>query len=88
MPRRWRDKRAVTRYLATVALPVLLETVGERELTLRLAALADDPVGVRRAMVDLGLVQRTRDGAEYWRTEVTEYEELVLAETVREVGGE
>jgi hypothetical protein len=31
-------------------------------------------VGMRRAMVDHGLVQRTRDGAEYWRTERTEYD--------------
>lgn len=74
LPRRWRDKVAVTRYLATLALPELLEPVTERELTDRLAELADDPVGLRRAMVDLGLVRRTRDGAEYWRTERTEHD--------------
>lgn len=74
MPRRWRDKIAVTRYLATQALPTLLEPVTERELTDRLHELAHDPVGMRRAMVDHGLVQRTRDGAEYWRTERTEYD--------------
>lgn len=75
MPRRWRDKLAVTRYLAARAMPVLLEPVTERELTDRLSELAHDPVGLRRAMVDQGLVQRTRDGAEYWRTERTEYDE-------------
>ncbi|AEG42928.1 DUF2087 domain-containing protein [Isoptericola variabilis] len=74
LPRRWRDKVAVTRFLATRAMPHLLEPVGERELTDRLAELADDPVGLRRAMVDLGLVRRTRDGAEYWRTELTEHD--------------
>ena len=74
MPRRWRDKVAVTRYLATQAMPVLLEPVGERELTQRLSELAHDPVGLRRAMVDQGIVRRTRDGAEYWRTERTEYD--------------
>lgn len=74
MPRRWRDKVAVTRYLAVQALPTLLEPISERELTDRLQQLADDPVGLRRALVDHGLVQRTRDGAEYWRTERTEYE--------------
>ncbi len=74
LPRRWRDKVAVTRYLATLALPELLEPVTERELTDRLVELADDPVGLRRAMVDLGLVRRTRDGAEYWRTERTEHD--------------
>lgn len=73
-PRRWRDKVAVTRYLSTLAVPRLLEPVTERELTDRLAGLADDPVGLRRAMVDLGLVARTRDGAEYWRTERTEHD--------------
>jgi hypothetical protein len=74
MPRRWRDKVAVTRYMAVQALPTLLEPVTERELTERLRELAYDPAGVRRAMVDHGLVQRTRDGAEYWRTERTEYD--------------
>jgi hypothetical protein len=74
MPRRWRDKLAVTRYLAARALPDLLEPVTERELTDRLRELAHDPVGMRRAMVDQGLVQRTRDGAEYWRTERTEFD--------------
>jgi hypothetical protein len=84
MPRRWRDRMAVTRYLATVALPVLLDTLPERELTDRLAAISDDPVALRRAMVDLGVVHRTRDGAEYWRTELTEYEDQVLEETMRD----
>jgi len=74
MPRRWRDKVAVTRYLAVQVLPTLLEPITERELTDRLHELAHDPVGVRRAMVDQGLVRRTRDGAEYWRTERTEYD--------------
>lgn len=74
MPRRWRDKVAVTRYLASRVLPTLLEPVTERELTDRLHEVAHDPVGMRRAMVDHGLVQRTRDGAEYWRTERTEYD--------------
>jgi|SRR5918997_1979466 hypothetical protein len=74
LPRRWRDKVAVTRFLATQALPVLLEPVGERELTDRLGNVAHDPVGLRRAMIDVGIVHRTRDGSEYWRTERTEYD--------------
>lgn len=77
MPRRWEHRRAVARWLAHATLPDLLEPVTEPQLTERLAALAADPVGVRRAMVDLGLVHRTRDGAEYWRTELTEYDEVV-----------
>ncbi|ANC32105.1 DUF2087 domain-containing protein [Isoptericola dokdonensis] len=90
-PRRWRDKVAVTRYLATVALPRLLDPVPERELTDRLARVARDPVGLRRAMVDLGVVSRTRDGAEYWRTERTEHDDdpdvLELAARVLEEDG-
>lgn len=74
LPRRWRDKIAVTRFLATRALPELLEPVGERELTDRLSGVAHDPVGLRRAMIDVGIVHRTRDGAEYWRTERTEFD--------------
>jgi hypothetical protein len=74
MPRRWRDKVAVTRYMAAQVLPTLLEPVTERELTERLRELAYDPVAVRRALVDHGVVKRTRDGAEYWRTERTEYD--------------
>src|SRR5918998_1333069 len=54
LPRRWRDKVAVTRYLATQALPVLLEPVGERELTDRLGNVAHDPVGFRSTMVRAG----------------------------------
>ncbi|MCK9792739.1 DUF2087 domain-containing protein [Isoptericola sp. 4D.3] len=76
MPRRREHRLAVARWLAHAALPDLLEPVGERELTRRLGAVADDPVGVRRALVDLGIVHRTRDGAEYWRTELTEHDRL------------
>lgn len=81
MPRRWEHRKAVARWLAHSTLPDLLEPVTEPELTRRLAALAADPVGVRRAMVDLGLVHRTRDGAEYWRTELTEYDDVVADAT-------
>ena len=80
MPRRREHRRTVARWLAHAALPALLDTVGERELTDRLARLADDPVGVRRALVDLGVVHRTRDGAEYWRTEVTEFDDVGSAD--------
>ncbi|PJI94000.1 DUF2087 domain-containing protein [Luteimicrobium subarcticum] len=71
MPRRWDDKRAVVLLLASRVL-VLDEPTSERVLTERLAAVTDDPVGLRRAMVDMGYVSRTRDGSEYWRTVVVE----------------
>ena len=54
----------------------LHDPVPERVLTDRLAEIADDPVGLRRDLVEAGLVTRTRDGAEYWRTLVTEFDDL------------
>ncbi|GAA1979992.1 DUF2087 domain-containing protein [Isoptericola halotolerans] len=73
MPRRQRDRQEVVRYLATQVL-ALHEPVSERTLTDRLRRRTADPVGLRRALVDAGLVTRTRDGAEYWRTTVTEFD--------------
>ena len=74
-PRRLSDRDLVRRYVASRDLAVD-EPVPERDLTDRLAALADDPVGLRRDLVEAGLVTRTRDGAEYWRTHVTEFDDL------------
>lgn len=74
-PRRLRDRQLVVRYLAAQVLP-LEEPVTELTLTKRLAVRAADPVSLRRAMVDAGLVHRTRDGAEYWRTVVTEFDDV------------
>ncbi len=75
MPRRMADRLLVLRYVASRVLP-LEDPVTGRVLTDRLAELARDPVGLRRDLVDAGLVSRTRDGAEYWRTLVTEFDEL------------
>ena len=72
-PRRWEDRRLVLRWLAAQVLP-LDEPTSERVLTERLAAIADDPVARRRDLVDAGLAHRTRDGAEYWRSELTEFD--------------
>ncbi len=73
LPRRARDKELVRRYIASRVIP-LAEDLPEREVTDRLAAFADDPVGVRRGLVEVGLLRRTPDGARYWRTEVTEFD--------------
>lgn len=75
LPRRRADRDLVLRWVAQGVLP-LEEPVGERALTERLADLARDPVGLRRELVEAGLVTRTRDGAEYWRTRVTEFDPL------------
>lgn len=45
-------------------------------MTDRLAEISRDPVGLRRELVDAGIVTRTRDGSEYWRTVVTEFDDL------------
>ena len=73
LPRRRADRDLVLRYVATRTTEVH-QPVTERELTARLAELATDPVRLRRELVDAGLVTRTRDGAEYWRTHVTEFD--------------
>jgi len=75
LPRRRADRDLVFRYVASRALPVH-QPLTERELTDRLAEVTRDPVGLRRELVDAGLVTRTRDGAEYWRTHVTEFDGL------------
>ncbi len=75
LPRRRADRDLVLRWLAHGTLP-LEEPVTERTLTDRLAQVGRDPVGLRRELVEAGLVTRTRDGAEYWRTRVTEFDEL------------
>ncbi len=42
-------------------------TATEREVTERLAAIADDPATLRRDLVDAGLLDRDADGATYRR---------------------
>ncbi|MEN1975053.1 MULTISPECIES: DUF2087 domain-containing protein [unclassified Cellulomonas] len=76
LPRRRADRDLVLRRLAHGVLPEIDEPVAERELTARLAEVGRDPVGLRRELVEAGLVTRTRDGAEYWRTRVTEFDAL------------
>ncbi|MBX9244913.1 DUF2087 domain-containing protein [Actinotalea ferrariae] len=75
LPRRRADRDLVVRWIATRVLE-LDEPTPERQLTDRLAEIARDPVGLRRELVESGLVTRTRDGAEYWRTRVTEFDDL------------
>jgi hypothetical protein len=75
LPRRAVDRDLLFAYVAARVL-VLDDPVTERELTDRLATFVDDPVGVRRDLVDRGLVTRTRDGATYWRSVVTVFDDL------------
>lgn len=66
MPRRFHDRVAVLTLIAEHTLDAG-EVVSEKEFTKRLAALANDPVNLRRDLVDFQLVTRTPDGAEYRR---------------------
>ncbi|ANF32064.1 hypothetical protein A0130_10605 [Leifsonia xyli] len=60
------DRMALLRMVAESVLSDG-EVVGERALTERLAERSDDPVALRRYLVDAGLVVRTRSGSEYAR---------------------
>ncbi|MEV8213433.1 DUF2087 domain-containing protein [Leifsonia sp. NPDC077715] len=60
------DRMALLRMIAESVLAGG-EVIGERELTERLAHRSDDPVALRRYLVDAGLVVRTRSGSEYAR---------------------
>lgn len=55
-------------FLAWIAARTLArdERLGEREITDRLAAAADDPIRLRRELIDRGLLEREIDGASYW----------------------
>ena len=57
------------RALAAGLTPVVCvgETLDERELTERLGRFADDPVTLRRYLVDAGLLARTPTGSAYTR---------------------
>jgi hypothetical protein len=59
-----RDREELFAHIARAVLAPE-EVVGERELTDRLAELADDPAALRRHLVDAGLVERTRSGSQY-----------------------
>ncbi|WP_199520961.1 DUF2087 domain-containing protein [Jiangella anatolica] len=51
--------------LVMAALP-RRDAYTERELTTELRELADEPVALRRLVVDLGLMERDPDGSRYW----------------------
>lgn len=61
------DRMVVLQYLIDRAMPEPAERVDERTLTERLALLTDDPVTVRRYLVDAGFLNREADGSAYRR---------------------
>ncbi|MDR6972195.1 DUF2087 domain-containing protein [Leifsonia shinshuensis] len=60
------DRSQLLRHIAGRVIAVG-EIVTERELTERLARFGDDPVTLRRYLVDAGILLRTRSGSEYAR---------------------
>lgn len=69
-PARAADRELVLRYLLDQSLPHADEVIDERTLTERLAALSDDPVTMRRYLVDAGLLDRAADGSTYRRADL------------------
>lgn len=63
-PSRAADRREVLAHIAT-RLVNPDEVVTEAEVTERLAEIADDPVSIRRSLVDAGMLSRNLDGSEY-----------------------
>lgn len=66
-PARSDDRAAVLLSLADRTMPDPGERIDERTLTERLATLTDDPVTMRRYLVDAGLLDREPDGSAYRR---------------------
>lgn len=81
LPRRRADQDLVLGWVAS-RVTAVHEPISERALTERLAGLVHDPVGIRRELVDAGLLSRTRDGAEYWRTHVTGFDTLDILDVI------
>lgn len=71
-PRRQADRLELLHYIAghvfeTVpATPGEAPVLNEREITERLSGYSADPAGVRRFLVDEGIVRRNPEGSRYW----------------------
>ncbi|WP_171041353.1 DUF2087 domain-containing protein [Sinomonas susongensis] len=66
LPRQHRHRHELLRELGADLLGPD-EEVSEAEFNARLGTRVDDVPGVRRALVDEGVVDRKRDGSGYWR---------------------
>jgi hypothetical protein len=73
-PRRTSDRGLVLEHLASRVLAPG-EEADERTVTERVGAVADDPVRVRRDLVEAGLLGRRQDGSHYWRERVTAHDD-------------
>ena len=73
-PRRLDDRTLVLEHLAARLLAPG-EAAPEPALTARLAEVSDDPVRLRRDLVEAGLVGRRQDGGLYWRERLTVHDD-------------
>lgn len=73
-PRRSADRDALLEHVAAL-LVAPGEELDEATLTARVAEIADDPVRVRRDLVESGLVGRRQDGSRYWRERLTVHDD-------------
>ncbi|WAP53067.1 DUF2087 domain-containing protein [Arthrobacter sp. ATA002] len=71
-PRRQADRLELLHYIAghvfetAPAPPGEVPVLNERQITERLGGYSADPAGVRRYLVDEGIVRRNREGSRYW----------------------
>ena len=71
-PRRQADRLELLHYVAghvfetAPAPPGEAPVMNEREITERLGNYSEDPAGVRRYLVDEGIVMRNPEGSRYW----------------------
>lgn len=79
-PRRRADRDAVLEHLASRVLAPG-EWALEADVTARVAELAEDPVRVRRDLVEAGLLGRRADGSVYWRERETRHDDEPGART-------
>ena len=65
---RWPRKQALREMLFDIVVGCMQEgpTWTEREITQELAAITEDPVTLRRALIDEERLVRSPDGSQYW----------------------
>ncbi|WP_236123154.1 DUF2087 domain-containing protein [Cellulomonas palmilytica] len=73
-PRRQADRTLVVEHLASLVL-ASGERADEKQVTERLAEVVEDPVRLRRDLVEAGLLGRRGDGSAYWRERVTPHDD-------------
>ncbi len=67
LPTQQKKLEVVLRHIAAGFTPGVRYT--EKQVNQQVSRFADDISGVRRDMIDLKIMQRTRDGSEYWLSE-------------------